>query len=219
VCLTKGKNRLSYYAAGRKPDKQALPLFFIYTQNLQKCSCFGFSAAQTTNSGSRLHLGQSSKKTLHIQDLQEIIQSFILSAMVKTEKLKIQTRGNCDVVDITEQVRKAVAKSKIINGTATLFNVGSTAGITTTEYEPGLVNYDIKAAFEKIAPKNARYEHEETWHDDNGHSHVRASVLGPSLAMPIVDRQLTLGTWQQIILVDFDTRPRTRTIICQIMGE
>jgi len=152
-------------------------------------------------------------------DLQESIQSFILSAMVKTENLKIQTRGNCDVVDITEQARKAIATSRITNGTVTLFNVGSTAGITTTEYEPGLVNHDIKAAFERIAPQNTRYEHEETWHDDNGHSHVRASVLGPSLAVPIVDGQLTLGTWQQIILVDFDTRPRTRTVICQIIGE
>lgn len=139
--------------------------------------------------------------------------------MVKTEKLKIQTRGNCDIVDITEHVKETIAHSKITNGTVTLFNVGSTAGITTTEYEPGLVNHDIKAAFERIAPQNARYEHEETWHDDNGHSHIRASVLGPSLVVPIVDGQLTLGTWQQIILVDFDTRPRTRTVICQIIGE
>jgi secondary thiamine-phosphate synthase enzyme len=152
-------------------------------------------------------------------DLQESIQSFILLDMVKTERIKIQTHGNCDVVDITEQVRKAVATSQISNGAVTLFNVGSTAGITTTEYEPGLVNHDIKAAFERIAPLNSRYEHEETWHDDNGHSHVRASVLGPSLSVPVVDSQLTLGTWQQIILVDFDTRPRTRTVVCQIMGE
>jgi secondary thiamine-phosphate synthase enzyme len=101
----------------------------------------------------------------------------------------------------------------------TVFNVGSTAGITTTEYEPGLVNHDIEAAFETVAPENARYEHEQTWHDDNGHSHVRATVLGPSLAVPIVNGKLTLGTWQQIILVDFDTRARTRTVICQIVGE
>jgi len=139
--------------------------------------------------------------------------------MVKTEKLKIQTSGNCEIVDITELVKEAIAKSQITNGTVTLFNVGSTAGITTTEYEPGLVNYDIKAAFERIAPRNGRYEHEETWHDDNGHSHVRASILGPSLSVPFVDGQLTLGTWQQIILVDFDTRPRTRTVVCQIIGE
>ena len=139
--------------------------------------------------------------------------------MVKTEKIKVKTKGNCDIVDITEQVGEAVAESAVRDGTVTLFNVGSTAGITTTEYEPGLVNYDIAAAFEKIAPENARYEHEETWHDDNGHSHVRASLLGPSLSVPVVSGRLILGTWQQIILVDFDTRARTRSVICQIIGE
>jgi secondary thiamine-phosphate synthase enzyme len=135
--------------------------------------------------------------------------------MVKTQKIKIKTKGNCDVVDITNHVSEVVSNSEINDGIVTLFNVGSTAGITTTEYEPGLVNYDIAAAFEKIAPENARYEHEKTWHDDNGHAHVRASLLGPSLSVPVVSGRLTLGTWQQIILVDFDTRPRTRTIICQ----
>ena len=139
--------------------------------------------------------------------------------MVKTKKLKVQTGGDCDIVNITEQVSETIAKSGLSNGTVTVFNVGSTAGVTTTEYEPGLVNYDIAAAFEKIAPRNSRYEHEKTWHDDNGHAHVRASVLGPSLAIPVIDGQMTLGTWQQIILVDFDTRPRTRTVICQIIGE
>ncbi len=138
--------------------------------------------------------------------------------MVRTEKIKVKTKGNCDIVDITRQVCKVVAQSGITEGTVTLFNVGSTAGITTTEYEPGLVNYDIAAAFEKIAPRNARYEHEETWHDDNGHSHVRASLLGPSLTVPLVEGQLTLGTWQQIILIDFDTRPRDRRIIVQVLG-
>ena len=139
--------------------------------------------------------------------------------MVKTEEINIRTKGNCHVVNITEQVGEAIANSGIVSGVATLFNIGSTAGITTTEYEPGLANYDIEAAFEKIAPQNARYEHEETWHDDNGHAHVRASLLGPSLSVPIVGSRPTLGTWQQIILVDFDTRPRTRTVVCQIMGE
>lgn len=139
--------------------------------------------------------------------------------MVKTEKINIKTRGNCDVVDITEQVSEVVVQGDIRSGTVTLFNIGSTAGITTTEYEPGLANYDLRAAFEKIAPENARYEHEQTWHDDNGHAHVRASLLGPSLSVPIVDGRLTLGTWQQIILVDFDTRPRTRTLVCQIIGD
>jgi len=139
--------------------------------------------------------------------------------MVKTQEIKVKTKGNSEVVNITEQVGGAVGLSGIRDGIATVFNIGSTAGITTTEYEPGLANYDIKAAFEKIAPQNARYEHEQTWHDDNGHAHVRASLLGPSLSVPIVAGKLTLGTWQQIILVDFDTRPRNRTIICQIAGE
>ena len=138
--------------------------------------------------------------------------------MVKTEQIKIETKGNCDVVNITEQVSEIVGRSDMKEGTVTVFNVGSTAGITTTEYEPGLVNYDIRTAFEKIAPEHARYEHEETWGDDNGHSHIRATLLGPSLSVPVVDGRLTLGTWQQIILVDFDTRARTRTIICQMVG-
>jgi secondary thiamine-phosphate synthase enzyme len=139
--------------------------------------------------------------------------------MVKTHELNIRTNGNCEVINITDQVAAAVSKSDMTAGTVTVFNVGSTAGITTTEYEPGLADYDLKAAFEKIAPQNARYEHEETWHDDNGHSHVRASLLGPSLSVPVIDARLALGTWQQIILIDFDTRPRTRTVICQMVGE
>ena len=139
--------------------------------------------------------------------------------MVKTEKIEVRTKGNCDVVNITDQVGEVVSKSGVSEATVTVFNVGSTAGITTTEYEPGLVNYDIAALFERIAPANGRYEHEETWHDDNGHAHVRASLLGPSLSVPVVDGRLILGTWQQIILVDFDTRARTRTIVCQIIGE
>jgi secondary thiamine-phosphate synthase enzyme len=139
--------------------------------------------------------------------------------MVSQKEIQVKTKGNCDIVNITEETIEAVAKSGIVSGTVTLFNVGSTAGITTTEYEPGLVNYDIAAAFEKVAPQNGPYEHEKTWHDDNGHSHVRASLLGPSLSVPVVDGRLTLGTWQQIILVDFDTRARTRKIVCQIVGE
>jgi secondary thiamine-phosphate synthase enzyme len=142
-----------------------------------------------------------------------------LLQMVKTQEITIKTKGNCEVVNITDQVGEAVAHSDIRDGAVTVFNIGSTAGITTTEYEPGLANYDLKAAFEKLAPENARYEHEETWHDDNGHAHVRATLLGPSLSVPIVAGRLMLGTWQQIILIDFDTRARTRTVICQIMGD
>ena len=139
--------------------------------------------------------------------------------MVTTQELNIKTKGNCDVINITDQVVAAVTRSGLAAGTVTVFNVGSTAGITTTEYEPGLADYDLKAAFEKIAPENARYEHEETWHDDNGHAHVRATLLGPSLSIPVIDGRLTLGTWQQIILIDFDTRARTRTAICQMVGD
>lgn len=139
--------------------------------------------------------------------------------MVKTEHIQVKTRGNCHVLDITDEVGKTVAGSGLKAGVVTLFNVGSTAGLTTTEYEPGLANHDLKAGFERIAPEAGHYEHEKTWNDDNGHAHVRASLLGPSLAVPFVDGRLTLGTWQQIILVDFDTRPRNRTVVCQIMGE
>jgi secondary thiamine-phosphate synthase enzyme len=139
--------------------------------------------------------------------------------MVVTKKIQVSTKGDCQILDITPQAENAVAESGVSAGTATLFVIGSTAAITTTEYEPGLVNHDIKASFEKIAPANGRYEHEETWHDDNGHSHVRASLLGPSLTVPVVDGKLTLGRWQQIVLIDFDTSSRNRQVICQIVGE
>ncbi len=138
--------------------------------------------------------------------------------MVKTYKIKVKTKGNCHVVNITEDVKSAIEDSKLADGAVIIFNVGSTAGLTTLEFEPGLVKHDMAALFERLAPQNARYEHEETWHDDNGHSHCRASLLGPSLNVPVVDGALTLGTWQQIVLIDFDTRERTRTIVCQIMG-
>jgi secondary thiamine-phosphate synthase enzyme len=139
--------------------------------------------------------------------------------MVKTEQIQVRTRGNNHVINITDQVAAAVAGAGLRAGVVTVFNIGSTAGITTTEYEPGLANHDLKAAFERLAPQDGDYEHENTWHDDNGHAHVRASLLGPSLAVPFVDGRLALGTWQQIILVDFDTRARTRTVVCQILGE
>ncbi len=138
--------------------------------------------------------------------------------MVYTHTIDVATKGNCDLVDITDPVQQAVKKSGLNNGVVTVFNVGSTAGVTTIEYEPGLVKHDMKAAFEKLAPENGVYEHEKTWHDDNGHAHVRASLLGPSLAVPFCDGQLTLGTWQQITLIDFDTRKRTRKVICQVVG-
>ncbi|MBN2560785.1 MAG: YjbQ family protein [Phycisphaerae bacterium] len=138
---------------------------------------------------------------------------------VETHEIRIETRGNSHVLDLTPHLIDVLSEAGIANGTATLFAVGSTAGITTTEFEPGLVNHDLKHAFNELAPEDARYRHEETWHDDNGHAHVRASLLGPSLTVPIVDRRPTLGTWQQIILIDFDTRPRDRRIVVQLVGE
>ncbi|MFQ5591690.1 MAG: secondary thiamine-phosphate synthase enzyme YjbQ [Phycisphaerae bacterium] len=138
---------------------------------------------------------------------------------VEPHEFEIRTEGNNDVLNITAQVTRCVETGEIANGTATVFVIGSTAGITTTEYEPGLVKHDLKAAFERLAPQDGRYEHEQTWHDDNGHAHVRASLLGPALTLPIVDRRLPLGTWQQIVMLDFDTRPRTRKIVVQAMGE
>jgi secondary thiamine-phosphate synthase enzyme len=139
--------------------------------------------------------------------------------MTYTGRIDIQTRGNCDVIDINDDVQRVLAESGVKSGILVAFVVGSTAGITTTESEPGLLNHDLKAFFERIAPEHERYRHEETWHDDNGHSHVRASALGPSITVPVVDGRMTLGTWQQIILIDFDTRRRQRQVVVQILGE
>jgi secondary thiamine-phosphate synthase enzyme len=130
-----------------------------------------------------------------------------------------ETRGDTDIVDLTDELRALVRGSGIRTGQATAMVVGSTAALSTLEYEPGLVNHDIRAALEKIAPERGRYRHEETWHDDNGHSHVRACLLGPSLALPILGGDLPLGTWQQVVLLDFDTRPRSRAVVVTLIGE
>ncbi len=134
------------------------------------------------------------------------------------EALRCRTRGNDHIVDLTEEAQAAVRSSGVIVGQAALLVHGSTAALTTLEYEPGLVNHDVAAALERLVPRDERYEHEETWHDDNGHSHVRASLIGPSLALPIVDGRIPLGTWQQIVLVDSDTRSRERTIHVSVVG-
>jgi secondary thiamine-phosphate synthase enzyme len=139
--------------------------------------------------------------------------------VVHTDQLDIQTQGNAHVLDIHEQVVDVVSRSEIEHGIVTVFVVGSTAAITTTEAEPGLLNTDLKTFFERIAPEHDTYLHEQTWNDDNGHSHVRASALGPSITIPILHGRMTCGTWQQIILIDFDTRPRRRKVIVQVMGE
>jgi len=138
---------------------------------------------------------------------------------VETHEFEIETQGDSQVLNLTDHVVQFVNAGRISEGMVTVFVIGSTAGITTTEFEPGLVNHDLKAAFENLAPEDSRYRHEETWHDDNGHSHVRASMLGPSLTVPLLERKLQLGTWQQIVLIDFDTRPRMRRIVVQAIGE
>ena len=138
--------------------------------------------------------------------------------MVVSKKLTINTNGNGDTLDITPGVMRAIKESKLTGGVVTLFVVGSTAALTTIEYEEGAVA-DLARVFEQIVPRHAEYEHHLRWGDDNGHSHVRAALLGPSLSVPFVGGQLTLGTWQQIILIDFDTHPRQREVVAQIMGE
>ncbi len=122
------------------------------------------------------------------------------------------------MVDITEKVQETVNQAKAKDGVAFLFVPGSTAALTTIEYEPGLLS-DFPSALEKIVPKGASYEHEKRWHDGNGHSHVRASLLGPDLSVPYQRKKLLLGTWQQIVLVELDIRPRNRTVIVQLIGD
>ena len=138
--------------------------------------------------------------------------------MVVTKKISLQTKGQCDITDITPQVEQQVAAANINSGTATLFVAGSTAGISTIELESGLLS-DFQGMWERNIPQNITYDHDRRWGDGNGYSHVRASLLGASLVVPFNDKKLTLGTWQQIVLVDFDNRPRSRQIIVQIMGE
>ena len=138
--------------------------------------------------------------------------------MVITSKISLQTEGNGDTINITPQIQQEIDANTINNGTVTAFVNGSTAGLTTIEYEPGVVT-DFSEMFERIIPKGMRYQHDRAWGDGNGHSHVRASLLGPSLVVPFTDKKLILGTWQQIILMDFDNRPRSRQVILQIMGE
>ena len=134
------------------------------------------------------------------------------------DEINIKTNGEVDIIDITSQIQEIIKKSKIKNGIACIFAPGSTGSITTIEYEPGLKK-DFPRALQKIAPKGEHYDHHETWHDDNGHSHVRASLIGPSLAIPLIDGKLIHGTWQQVVFVELDTSPRNRNLIVQIVGD
>jgi secondary thiamine-phosphate synthase enzyme len=137
---------------------------------------------------------------------------------VVTKKIKLSSRGETDIIDITDKVNAYVEASSLKDGVVTVFVPGSTAGLTTIEYEPGLLK-DLPDAFEVLAPRRGEYHHNLRWHDGNGFSHVRAALLGPSLSVPFSNKRLHLGTWQQIVFIDFDNRARSREIVVQITGE
>ncbi len=137
---------------------------------------------------------------------------------VETKSIKVQTNGNGDTLDITSDVQNQITNCDLVSGIVTIFTPSSTSGITTLEFEPGCVE-DLQRLFNEILPSDREYAHNKRWGDGNGHSHARAALLNPSLTIPFVDKNLTLGTWQQIILVDFDTRPRQRKLVVQILGE
>jgi secondary thiamine-phosphate synthase enzyme len=137
--------------------------------------------------------------------------------MLFSDTIEINTKGFSDTIDITEKVTTIAEKSGIGNGLVTVFCKGSTGTVTTIEYEPGVIK-DLQRVLEKIAPSNVPYEHDKRWGDGNGFSHVRAALMKPSLSIPLIDKKLFLGTWQQIVFIDFDNRARHRTIVVQIMG-
>jgi secondary thiamine-phosphate synthase enzyme len=135
-----------------------------------------------------------------------------------TEKLTVNSKGNCDIVNITDDVQSFISKQNMREGNVTVFVVGSTASISTVEYEPGL-RKDIPQILDKLIPSKQRYIHNDTWGDNNGHAHIRSTLFGCSQTIPFLNGELLLGTWQQIILLDFDDRPRVRKIIMQLIGE
>jgi len=137
---------------------------------------------------------------------------------VLTERLAFSTKGFNDIVNITDAAREFVTKNGLMEGQLLLFINGSTAAITTVEYEPGLIK-DLPEFFEKLAPMHQRYHHDDTWHDGNGYAHLRSALAGPSFTVPVVDGRLILGTWQQIVLLDFDNGPRQRSVVAQFTGE
>jgi secondary thiamine-phosphate synthase enzyme len=137
---------------------------------------------------------------------------------IETKYLSLDVRADVDIKDITGKVQDAVSESGVRNGIVALFVPGSTGVVSTMEYEPGLLK-DIPRALERIAPSGIDYEHHKTWHDDNGRSHVRATIMGPSMVVPVVNGRVIHGTWQQIVFMNMDTRPRRRDVVLQIMGE
>jgi secondary thiamine-phosphate synthase enzyme len=137
---------------------------------------------------------------------------------IKKDTIQLETTGNTDIFNLTQKVSKCIENTNIKDGQVLLFIPGSTAALTTIEFESGVLN-DLKAAVERVAPKDIPYKHDLRWGDGNGYSHVRASLLGPSLTIPLSNGKLMLGTWQQIVLIDFDNRPRNRKILIQITGK
>ena len=138
--------------------------------------------------------------------------------MLHTGRVHLNTRGHADMHDLTPQAEHIVAESGVHAGTATLFTPSSTSALTTIEFEPGALD-DLRQALEEIAPAGRDYLHNRKWGDGNGHAHLRAALLGPSVTIPIIDGRLALGTWQQVVFIDFDVRPRRREVIVQLVGE
>ena len=138
------------------------------------------------------------------------------TSTTKTKTIELKTKGFTDIIDLSDEIGKFLKETKVKEGTIVIFVPGSTAAITTIEYEPGLTK-DIPKFLEEILPYKKDYEHHKTWHDDNGSAHVRAALIGPSQAIPIIDGELACGTWQQVVLIDFDTNPRTRKVILQLI--
>ena len=138
---------------------------------------------------------------------------------LETHSIEFSTQGNTQLVDITDKVQKVLSQSGFSEGNITLFAVGSTTGLSTVEYEPGLVHHDVAEMYQKIAPYGVAYRHNQTWGDDNGAAHLRSTLTGSSLVIPFIHNKLILGTWQQIVFIDFDTRSRSRKVIVQVLGK
>jgi len=151
-------------------------------------------------------------------DQTEILSPGNRPQMIQTSSIELSSEGHCDIHDITSNLQRAIRESGLTRGQVLAFVPGSTAGITTVEFEPGLVR-DLKEFFERLIPEGEDYHHHQTWGDDNGSSHVRAAMLKPSLTIPFEKGQMLTGTWQQVVFVDFDTRPRDRSIVVQLIGE
>ena len=138
--------------------------------------------------------------------------------MIVTDEIKFSADGYCDIVDITEMIAVTISRSGVTSGIVTVFTPSATSALTTIEYEPGLLQ-DLPDLMEKLIPSNKAYKHDQTWHDGNGFSHLRSALMGPDITIPFVAGKLQLGTWQQVVFLDFDNRKRERRLVVQIIGE